>query len=517
MNVRSIISVKISFFHFFPQKNLKMMNKTETKSPRPPPMLNLNFRTPRKMPNSPQTTRNSRPSTSKGNKNNLLAPLTARPNIPDNLFEQSNPNFSQSVQNESEYVSTSKNPRFRFFIPPTYQVKNLPLRISPVVPNAPISPQEAIEKYSTLLTPFEVTEILDFPDIYFVGFKNKKNDINLSDSAGFGLDDHTTGYYKAQKGDHIIYRFEIQSLIGQGKHGQVFKCFDHREHQLNAVKILANNERTEVQSKVEMTILSRLKKLHPENIETAQIYFQFRNHIFVTFNILSKNLVQIMKLNTVNSLPPRLVKSVAIDVINQLKEIYSVGVTIHGQITPENVLLVPNTNAEFKLIDFSNSILENNIPDNYQVEVPRCYRPPETIVGMPPTPAFDMWCLGCLLFQLTTGKVLFEAKDDIGQLWAVSEVIGAPEESFKKKIPRRPDFIDRKTGTFYKTPLNQPRKEGSVPIRQALGGDFAGLADFLRLIFVWDPDNRLTIEQALEHPYITETESRLPELVKNPA
>lgn len=485
------------------------MNKTDVKLPCPPPILGLSFRTNRKeiiSPASPdrfpQTARIApRKSHTTGRKQpQQLEPMTARPRPPDSLIEP-----------EEE-----TNPRFRFFIPPTYQQKNLPPRISPVVSNAPIDPNEAIEKYSTLLTPYEVTEILDFPEIYFVGFKNKKNDINLSDLKSFGFDDFQNGYYKVQPGDHIIYRFEVQGLIGQGKHGQVYKCYDHKLHLQRAVKMIANTRRSSTQSKVEMTILSRLKKLHPEGIETAQIYFLFRQHMFVTFNILSKDVTQLMKLNDISTLSPRLVKCIAMDVLNQMKDYQSVGVTIHGQILPENILLVPDTNAEFKLIDFSNAILERNFPKDYEYEVPKGYMAPETILGLEVGEGFDMWCLGCLLVFLTTGKPLFEASDDANLLNEIIDLLGLPNDRIKKKIPaaKRQEFFDKNSGGIKKNLLDPSapvRKEATMNLKMVLGTNDQEFVDFLLKIFTWDPDDRLTVDQALHLPYIANTESRMPE------
>lgn len=500
-----------SFNHFFSksEKLILIMNKTDTKLPCPPPIIGLRFNTARKeiiSPASPdrfpQTARIAprKSHTATKKQPQQLEPMTSRPRPPDSIME---------TEEES-------NPRFRFFIPPTYQPKNLPPRISPVVSNAPIDPNEAIKKYSTLLTPYEVTEILDFPEVYFVGFKNKKNDINLSDLKSFGFDDFQNGYYKVQPGDHIIYRFEVQSLIGQGKHGQVYKCLDHKLHQQRAVKMIANTKRSPTQSKVEMTILSRLKKLHPEGIETAQIYFLFRQHMFVTFNILSKDVSQLMKLNNISTLSPRLVKCVAMDVINQMKDYQSVGVTLHGQILPENILLVPETNAEFRLIDFSNSILERNIPKDYEFEVPKSYMPPEAILGMEVGEPFDMWCLGCLLVYLTTGKQLFEASDDANVLNEIIGLIGLPNDRVKKKIPaaKRQEFFDKSTGGIKKNllgPSSTPKKEPSVNLKMFLNTDDQQLVDFLTKIFTWDPDDRITVDQAARLPYIADVDSRYPE------
>ena len=41
--------------------------------------------------------------------------------------------------------------------------------------------------------------------------------------------DDKSGNYKAIKGDHISYRYEILSLLGTGSFGNVLKVYDHKQ------------------------------------------------------------------------------------------------------------------------------------------------------------------------------------------------------------------------------------------------------------------------------------------------
>ena len=42
--------------------------------------------------------------------------------------------------------------------------------------------------------------------------------------------------------DHIDYRYEIISLLGQGSFGQVLKCYDHKLQEHIALKIIRNKQ-----------------------------------------------------------------------------------------------------------------------------------------------------------------------------------------------------------------------------------------------------------------------------------
>ena len=45
-------------------------------------------------------------------------------------------------------------------------------------------------------------------------------------------------------GDHMVYRYEIQEVLGKGSFGQVVKCLDHKTGNLMAVKIIRNKKRS---------------------------------------------------------------------------------------------------------------------------------------------------------------------------------------------------------------------------------------------------------------------------------
>ncbi len=56
--------------------------------------------------------------------------------------------------------------------------------------------------------------------------------------------------------------------------------------------------------------------------------------------------------------------------------------------------------------------------------VRRWYRAPELLVGDVYGPGVDVWALGCLLVELSTGKPLFPGKSDADQLWLILRCVG---------------------------------------------------------------------------------------------
>ena len=97
-----------------------------------------------------------------------------------------------------------------------------------------------------------------------------------------------------------MYRFEIIKKLGKGSFGVVLRCFDHKLKEFVALKVIRNKKRLHKQGMVEIKILDHLKWNDPEdkkNIVRMKEYFKWRNHLCVTFEMLSINLYEFIKSN----------------------------------------------------------------------------------------------------------------------------------------------------------------------------------------------------------------------------
>lgn len=103
----------------------------------------------------------------------------------------------------------------------------------------PMLPGKALKLYmKTKLTQYEHGEILDYNQIYFVGDAKDKIQGD-KDKNNNGFDDER-GDYIITPHDHIAYRYEIISVLGQGSFGQVIKVIDHKNKKYLALKIIRN-------------------------------------------------------------------------------------------------------------------------------------------------------------------------------------------------------------------------------------------------------------------------------------
>lgn len=97
---------------------------------------------------------------------------------------------------------------------------------------------------------------------------------------------------------------------------------------------------------------------------------------------------------------------------------------IHCDLKPENILLKDPAKSGIKIIDFGSSCFQGERVYTYIQS--RFYRAPEIILGIPYTPAIDMWSFGCIMAEFAMGYPLFPGEDEGDQLSLMMEVLGIP-------------------------------------------------------------------------------------------
>ena len=131
--------------------------------------------------------------------------------------------------------------------------------------------------------------------------------------------------------------------------------------------------------------------------------FVFRNHMCITFELLSVNLYELIKKNKFQGFSIQLVRRFAFSMLKCLEALYNNHI-IHCDLKPENVLLKQQGRSGIKVIDFGSSCFENERVYTYIQS--RFYRAPEVILGAKYGMPIDIWSLGCILAELSTGYPL---------------------------------------------------------------------------------------------------------------
>ncbi len=241
-----------------------------------------------------------------------------------------------------------------------------------------------------------------------------------------------------------MYRFEILKILGKGSFGQVLKCYDHKLGSHIALKIVRNEKRFHRQAQEEIRILEHLKKQDKDNtFNVIHMYesFSFRNHICITFELLSMNLYELIKKNKFAGFSLQLVRKFTHSIL-QCLDALTKNKIIHCDLKPENILLKQQGRSGIKVIDYGSSCYEHQRIYTYIQS--RFYRAPEVILGAKYGMPIDMWSLGCIIAELLTGYPLFPGEDEADQLACIIELIGMPPNKILEVSKRARNFISSK-------------------------------------------------------------------------
>eukprot|EP00474_Spongospora_subterranea_P010949 CRZ11407.1 hypothetical protein [Spongospora subterranea] len=378
------------------------------------------------------------------------------------------------------------------------------------VPSAKVDSMTAavvLQRYSADLTAFEESEILAYSEIYFVGKTSKKTRGIPQASKNNGYDDER-GDYRIVLHDHIAYRYEVLDILGNGSFGQVAKVFDHKTGTYQALKIIRNKKRFHHQALVEVRILefcTTNEAGHDYGIVHMYESTTFRNHLCITFELLSMNLYEFIKSSNFRGLSLNFIRRIASQLLNSLKFLKQNGI-IHSDLKPENILLKSPNKSLISLIDFGSSCFETERIYTYIQS--RFYRSPEVILGNPYNTEIDMWSLGCILVELYTGFPLFQGENENEQLACIMEVMGVPPLSIYQSSPRRKVFFDSNmTPRITRSAQGRIYQPGMRDLATTMRCSDRRFVDFIVRCLEWDPINRMTPMDALRHPFIIQGRS----------
>ncbi|XP_046875790.1 mitogen-activated protein kinase 9 isoform X2 [Hypomesus transpacificus] len=312
-------------------------------------------------------------------------------------------------------------------------------------------------------------------------------------------------FYSVQVGDStftVLQRYQQLRAIGSGAQGIVCSALDTSLGIPVAVKKLCRPFQNQTHAKRAYRELVLLKCVNHKNIIrlinvfTPQKSLEEFQDLYLVMELMDASLCQVIHME----LDHERMSYLLYQILCGIRHLHSAGI-IHRDLKPSNIVV--KSDCTLKILDFG---LARTACTNFMMTpyvVTRYYRAPEVILGMKYKENVDIWSVGCIMGEMVKGRVIFQGTDHIDQWNKVIEVLGTPSM----------EFMDRLMETVRNYVMNKPQYPGvsfseifpdwAFPTDSEHDKLKTGQAqDLLSKMLVIDPERRISVEEALNHPYI---------------
>ncbi|XP_057844306.2 cyclin-dependent kinase G-2 isoform X1 [Cryptomeria japonica] len=302
------------------------------------------------------------------------------------------------------------------------------------------------------------------------------------------------------QGCRSVDEFERLNKIDEGTYGVVYRAKNKKTGEIVALKKVKMEKEREgfpLTSLREINVL--LSFHHPSVVDVKEVVVGSNlDSIFMVMEYMEhdlKGLMETMKQPYSQSE----VKCLMLQLFEGVKYLHDNWV-LHRDLKTSNLLL--NNRGELKICDFGLARQYGSPLKPYTLMVVTLwYRAPELLLGAKQySTAIDMWSLGCIMAELLAKEPLFSGKSEIDQLDKIFRTLGTPNEKIW------PDFVNLPgvKRNFLKQPYNKLRDKfppTSFSGRPTLSE--SGF-DLLNRLLTYDPNKRITAEEALKHEWFRE-------------
>jgi len=290
-------------------------------------------------------------------------------------------------------------------------------------------------------------------------------------------------------------RYKELRYLGEGAYGVVAEALDTKTNDKVAIKKISPFEhQTYCQRTLrEIRILLSLK--HENIIDIRDFLCEQKvsslKDIYIVQSLMECDLHKLLRSQKLSS---DHICYFLYQILRGLKYIHSANV-LHRDLKPSNILL--NSNCDLKICDFGLARVSDPSQDHTglltEYVATRWYRAPEVMLNAKGySQALDVWSVGCILGEMINNKPMFPGKHYLDQISKIQEIIGTPVRSELEFItnPKAQQYV---AGLPARPPVSW---EKIYPGKEPM------LLDMLNKLLAFNPVSRLTVEQALAHPYL---------------
>ncbi|KAH9625399.1 hypothetical protein KSS87_008189 [Heliosperma pusillum] len=283
--------------------------------------------------------------------------------------------------------------------------------------------------------------------------------------------------------------------IGRGAYGVVCSSINKDTNEKVAIKKIHNvfeNRVDALRTLRELKLLRHLKHDNVIGLKDVMLPSDPKNFkdVYLVYELMDTDLHQIVKSS--QALSNDHCQYFLFQLLRGLKYLHSANI-LHRDLKPGNLLI--NANCELKICDFGLARTSSG-KGQFMTEyvVTRWYRAPELLLCCDKYgTSIDVWSVGCIFAELLGRKPLFPGTECLNQLKLIINILGCQRDADL-------EFIDNpKAKKFIKS---VPYSRGT-PLSQLYPAANPMALDLLQKMLVFDPTKRISVLEALQHPYMS--------------
>ena len=268
-------------------------------------------------------------------------------------------------------------------------------------------------------------------------------------------------------GGHEFGRYMIVGLIGQGGFGRIYAAHDRDLRRVVALKVLAGPMVTDRDRLMEEARAASAFN-HP-NVVTVYETIVADGHLAIVMEFVDGQSLRRLMHDSAAPLPIEKVVRYGRQMAEALCAAHAAGIT-HGDVKPENILV--RKDEYIKLVDFglARSVIGTSPGAGAGVFAGTLrYLSPEQLRGEASSQASDVFSLGLVLYEMTTGVHAFEGKSPLDTAGAIATRQPVHPSRKGHQIPAE---LDRLTmAMLEKNPAARPATAEVVRALEQIGSE----------------------------------------------
>ncbi|RXN12857.1 mitogen-activated kinase 3 [Labeo rohita] len=290
-------------------------------------------------------------------------------------------------------------------------------------------------------------------------------------------------------------RYTDLQYIGEGAYGMVCSAFDNVNKIRVAIKKISPFEHQTYCQRTLREIKILLRFRHENIIGINDILrarrIEYMRDVYIVQDLMETDLYKLLKTQQLSN---DHICYFLYQILRGLKYIHSANV-LHRDLKPSNLLI--NTTCDLKICDFGLARIADPEHDHTgfltEYVATRWYRAPEIMLNSKGyTKSIDIWSVGCILAEMLSNRPIFPGKHYLDQLNHILGILGSPSQDDLNCI------INMKARNYLQSLPQKPK----VPWNKMFTKADNKALDLLDRMLTFNPIKRITVEEALAHPYL---------------